>query len=335
MKRLLATALVMIALVGTLSGQDTVRIKLGTLAPKDSSPHEAMKLMAEQWRQASDGKVTLTIFTDGTQGGEAEMVRRMKIGQLQAAMLSGVGLAEIEPAVTALQTMPLVYRNFAELDYVREKLRPKLEAQIAAKGFVMLFWADAGWVRFFSRRPALFPDDFRKQKVFLWAGDSKTLELMRSAGYQPVPLETADILPALKTGLIDVIPAPPFMALAAQYYESAPHMLEMNWAPLVGGLVLTQKTWERIPTAVRPQLRAVAERTGAAVCQQLRQEMDEAVAAMVKRRLVVQRLTPEAEAAWQQLAREVYPKIRGNLVPADMFDEVQRLLAEYRATGTP
>ena len=59
--------------------------------------------------------------------------------------------------------------------------------------------------------------------------------------------------------------------------------------------------------------------------------MDESVAAMKKRGLKVHELTPAAEAAWRQIAEGAYPKIRGSIVPADMFDEVQRLLAEYRA----
>ena len=84
----------------------------------------------------------------------------------------------------------------------------KLEARLAQKGFVMLFWADAGWVRFFCRRAAVTPEDFKKQKIFAWSGDNKTLAMMKALGYQPVPLETADMLPGLQTGLVDVVPAP-------------------------------------------------------------------------------------------------------------------------------
>jgi hypothetical protein len=36
------------------------------------------------------------------------------------------------------------------------------------------------------------------------------------------------------------------------------------------------------------------------------------------------------ERAWQDLARGAWPSVRGGMVPADMFDKVERLLAEYR-----
>jgi TRAP-type C4-dicarboxylate transport system substrate-binding protein len=39
------------------------------------------------------------------------------------------------------------------VDYVREKMRPAMEKKFLDKGFVVLAWGDAGWVRFFSKEP--------------------------------------------------------------------------------------------------------------------------------------------------------------------------------------
>jgi len=146
-----------------------------------------------------------------------------------------------------------------------------------------------------------------------------------------VPLETADILPGLQTGLIDALPSPPFFALAGQFYGAAPHMLDMNWAPLLGACVVTKKAWDNIPRETQEAMHAAAEKAGEEIRAEARKEMNEAVEAMKKRGLVVHELTPEAEAAWRNLAESVYPRIRGSLVPVDMFDEVQALLKEYRA----
>ena len=335
MKRLLMAVLGLTLAGGTFAGDAPVKVKLGTLVPKDSSPHQVLKTMAEKWRQAPGGGVHLIMFTDGTQGGEADMVRRMRIGQLQAAVLTSVGLAEIDNSVTALQTMPLVYRTLDEVDYVREHVRQKLEQRIADKGFVVLFWTDAGWVKCFSRRLVLFPDDLKKQKLFVWAGENKSLDIITSVGFQAVPLETADIVPGLKTGLIDAIPLPPFFALAGQIYTTAPYMLDMNWAPLSGACVVSRKIWDKLAPETQAALRESAETAGNEIRAQARKEMTESVAAMQKRGLTVETLTPEAEVEWRKLAESTYPKIRGGLVPAEMFDEVMKLLAEYRAEKTP
>jgi TRAP-type C4-dicarboxylate transport system substrate-binding protein len=108
-------------------------------------------------------------------------------------------------------------------------------------------------------------------------------------------------------------------------------MLEMNWVPLVGATVVSKKVWDTIPPADQQIMLAAAERAGKEIRTQARKEMIESVGAMKKRGLMVHALTPAAEAAWRRLAESTYPKIRGAIVPAQLFDEVQKLLAEYRA----
>lgn len=317
----------------TLPAAEAARVRLATLAPKDTSFHKSLQLMGEKWRQSSGGAVTLTIYTDGTMGGEADMVRRMRVGQIQAAMLTVAGLLQIEDSVTGLQLMPMMFHNLEEFDYVREKLRPMLEQRFLEKGFVVLFWGDAGWVRFFSKQSAVRPDDYKKTKMFVWSGDTRSIEVMKAIGINAVPLEQTEILTGLSTGLIDAVPSVPVFALAGRFYDSAPNMLEVNWAPLVGATVIAKKTWETIPASNRDALRKAAAEAGEQIKARSRAESQESVEAMKKRGLKVQTLTPELEAEWYKFADGVYPRIRGKIVPMEMFDEVQRLLKEYRAAG--
>jgi len=309
---------------------DPVKLRLGTLAPRNSLYHRSLLEMGEVWKKAQADGSSITIFTDGAQGGETDTVKRMRIGQLNGGLLSVVGLREIEPSVSALQTMPLMFRNWDEVDYVREKLRPAMERKFLDKGSVVLSWGDAGWVRFFSRNPAAHPQDYKSMKMFTWAGEPEQMEIMKALGYQPVSLETSDILPALQTGLIEVAPATPYYALAAQFNGPAPYMLDLNWAPIVGALVVTKKAWDAMSPAGQDALREAAGKAGTEMRSKARAEVDEAVAAMVKRGLKVTPLTPALDAEWRDFAAGIYPQIRGKLVPAETFDEVTRLLAEYR-----
>jgi TRAP-type C4-dicarboxylate transport system substrate-binding protein len=258
------------------------------------------------------------------------MVRRMRVRQLNAALLSVVGLNEIDDSITALQKMPLVFRSWGEVDYVREKLRPAVEKRFLEKGFVVLCWGDAGWVRFFSKEPVTHPAELRRQKLFAWAGDSAQADIMKSMGYHPVVLEVADILPGLQTGMVSAVPSTPFWALTLQFYTQANHMLDLNWAPLVGAVVVTRKAWDAMTPAGQKALREAGEKAGSELRALSRREDEQAVQAMVKRGLKVQPVTPQIEAEWREVAAQFYPLIRGRLVPAEQFDEVQRLLAQYR-----
>jgi TRAP-type C4-dicarboxylate transport system substrate-binding protein len=308
-----------------------ITVSLGTLAPEGTTYHRALLELREAWRKAPVGGVNLKIYAGGKLGGEGKMVSQMRLGALDAAMLTAAGLAEIEKGVTGLQTAPMIFRSLEEVDYVGAKLQPTLEKRMEKAGFVVLFWSDAGWVRYFSKQPMLTPEDLKKFKLFTWAGDADLVQLWKSAGYQPVPLETADIVPMLDTGLINCVPAPPIVALATQIYDRAPHMLELNWAPLTGALVIRKAAWDKLPADAKPVLRKAALEAGIANKTQGRAESDKAVEAMKSRGLTVHPVSPELDAQWREAVEAFYPKLKGKFVPAEIFDEVQTLLKEHRA----
>jgi TRAP-type C4-dicarboxylate transport system substrate-binding protein len=309
-------------------------IKLATLAPKQTSLHQILLSMGQKWSAASRGSVTLNIFTDGVMGAESQVVRQMQVGALQAAMLTTTGLAAIDPSITAVEDMPMMFRSLDEVAYVREKMRGTIERKLRDKGFVLLFWGDAGWVRFFSKTQVTRPAELKQAKLFAWAGSEDQIELMKSAGFHPVPLETANIYTSLKTNMINAVPTIPIAALAGQFDGPCPHMLELNWGPLVGGTVIKANVWDALTPAMQTALMKAAVEAGEEVTARSRKESDEAVEAMKKRGLKVHAVSPELEAEWRKFAEEFYPKIRGGMVPADMFDEVQRLLAQKRSAGT-
>lgn len=308
-----------------------IEIRLGTLIPSGTSYHRSLLELGEKWRTISGGMIKLTVYPDGRQGGEAAMVRKMNAGNLNAGLLTAVGLSEIADGVACLQKMPMTFRDWDEFDYVREKVRPELERRLQSKGYEVLFWADAGWVRFFSKSPGAHPDDFKAMKLFVWSGDERQINLMKRMGYRPQGLETADILPGLSTGLIDAVPVPPFVALAGQFDGKAKYMLDVRWAPIIGAAVLKRDLWERVPSEQRPALRTAASSAGDALRAQARKEDIESIAALEKRGLKVQPGTEPIVAEWRQLAESVHPEIRGAMVPAELFDQVQQLLRERRS----
>jgi TRAP-type C4-dicarboxylate transport system substrate-binding protein len=320
-----------LALAPLRAADRPIRLKLSTIAPAGTSYHKSLQAMGEKWRKLSNGSVELTIFPGGTQGSEADMVGLMQTGNLDAALITTAGLSEIDTGALALEVMPMFFSNLDELDYLTVALRPKLEARLLAKGYVAIFWTDSGWARFFSKTPVIHPDDLRKLKVYTWAGNADQADVWKSAGFSPVALEVSGIPQGLLSGTISAVPTVPIHALATQLDTQAKHMLEINWGPLVGAAVVHKKSWDRIPPQFRDDMLKVAAETGKQVTAAGRAESDQAVAAMVRRGLQVHKVTPEIEAEWRAVIEKIQDKIRGHVVPADAFDEAQRLLKEYRA----
>jgi TRAP-type C4-dicarboxylate transport system substrate-binding protein len=326
-------AVAALAAAATTVAAADLTLKLATGAPKGSVFHRVLQDMCDKWRAAEGPNARCIIYTDSVQGSESETVRRMRVGQLQASMISMTGLSEIDPSVGVMQFIPLAFRSWEEVDYVREKLRPDLESRLRAKGFSVLFWGEGGWVHFFSKAPLTMPEQFKSGRMFAWAGNNAQVDLMKSLGYRPVVLEITDILPSLQTGMIDIVPAPPVWALVVQLDRPAPHMLRVNWAPIVGAVVVTTRTLDAMSPAGRTALLAAAAEAGEKLRAQRATRDDETIKALQQRGLKVQTPTPEVDRAWDALAQKAWPMVRGGLVPAETFDEVQRLLAEFRKEG--
>lgn len=303
---------------------------VATVAPRGSSFHLAFQTMAQKWRDGSGGKVGVTLYP-GTQGGEPAIVRRMGIQQLQGAMLTASGMGMIEKSATALQLMPMMFRSWAEVDHVRDIMRPRLEQALHDRGYTVLFWGDAGWVRWFTKRPLLRPGELRQRKIFAVAGDTEGLEIVREY-YDPVPLEPDKIFTALTTGMIEGVALPAFLANFTQVATVARHMLDLKYVPVTGAMIVSRRSWERLPADLQATLRTIAEDTGAAVRQTSRAEDDAAIQAMQEKQ-GLQVTVPDAAAVaeWERVMSEAYPRIRGKIVPAPLFDEVQSLLTAFRS----
>ena len=291
---------------------------------------QSRNLVKENWLNHSKGRVQLVMYAGGQSGDEPVMIQKMRIKQLDAAALTGAGLSSIDKGVMALQ-VPMMYDSYDELDYVWAKIGPRLEKLIEAQGFVVLSWGDGGWVRFFSTKPVLQPNDVRKLKLFCWAGGSNDeLELWRDNGFNAQPLAATEIGFSLTSGLVNVVPTVPLFALSARYYELAKNMIDLKWAPLVGATLITQEAWKAVPADLRDVLLQDARAASLEFRDAIRKQGEDAVTTMQKvNKLNV--IYAAVTAEWRKEVENVYPKIRGKIVGAELFDEVKRLRDEYRA----
>jgi len=307
-----------------------VTLKMGTLAPEGSSWHLILKDMGEKWKTAPGGGVALKIYPGGVLGDEPVVINKMRIGQIQAGVLTMAGLSHIDNAGFAL-CFPMMYRSYEELDYVRDRMKPYLEKRMLDRGFVVLNWGDAGWVYFFGKTPIRTPDDLKKMKFFVWAGDNDSVNLWKSAGFSPISLASTDIMPGLQTGLINCFDTTAISALSFQWFPLAPQMTNVKWAPLIGATVVTKKAWAKVPVAAREAVRAAALEAGERMREEIRSADDKAIGIMKEKGLKVVDVTPEQHAAWQKLFEDSYPKMVDVLTPRESFDMAMKYRGEFRA----
>jgi len=325
-----AAVLLFLALAASAAHAAPMVIKMATLAPEGSSWYKVLQSMGEGWKKATNGAVTLRIYPGGVSGDEDAVIRKMRVGQLQAAAVTGIGLSYLDRSFYALH-VPMMYASDEEFDYVRDRLSPALERRLEEKGMIVLNWGDAGWVHFFAKKPFTRPDEVKAMKLFVWSGDTNLIQLYKETGFNPVPLSAIDILPGLQTGLINAFDTTPLAALAFQWFGLAPNMADLRWVPLTGATIIDKKAWLSIPENLRPKILEAAREAGKNLRDEIRRLNDEAVKVMMKNGLKVSRVPPDAQAEWRKIVEDVYPRIRGKIIPADMFDAARKYRDEYRA----
>ncbi len=325
MNKALFTLSLLIA--GSASAQ-TVKIKLGTLAPQGSTWHLLLTEMGQKWKEASGGKVELHIYAGGTQGNEGEMIRKMDIGQLHAASVTAVGLHEITPEPQA-EDVPMMVDSYDEYDFVHAKIKGKLEEALAKKNFVVLNWGEVGFVHFFSTEAYKSPADFAKGKLFTWNGDPAAEAAWKAAGFRPVVLSSTDVIPSLSSHMINIITEPPLYAFTAHLFERANHMLDLKWGFLSGATVVRKDVWEKVPADLRPKLLEIAVEYGKKTTTDVRKQNEEALVEMKKKGLIIE--SPSSIEEWQAAAAKAETTVRGKMVPAAIYDEVKKYRDEFRA----
>ncbi len=280
--------------------------------------------MGQQWNKATHGDVVLRIYPSGVVGDERDMIRKMRIGQIHAAGITTEGLSELAPDVYAF-IMPMYFQDYDDVDRVRATISEDLEKQIEKNGFKLLYWADVGWAYWFTNKEIHTPDDLRDLKIFSWAGDYKSSELWKSAGFQSVSLASTDALSGLQTGLIDAVATPPLFALSSQWFGVANHMLNMKWGLVTAAMVVDIRKWNQIPENYQKVMLEIAHDIGAQHQAAGRFSDQEAIDAMVEHGLKVVQPTPEEYQTWKSLVRSWYPELRGRFISDHMYDILMKL----------
>ncbi len=325
------TLILLVASVFAAAPAAAVTVKLASLAPDGSVWDLAIEEMGADWADATDGRVRLRVYPGGVAGDEHDVVRKMRIGQLQAAALTVGGLIDIDDAFRVF-SIPMFFDSYEELYFVLDRMTPELSRRLDEKGYVLLNWAHAGWVHLFSTEPVRSLEQVKSTKLFVGAGDDRAVQWWRNNGYRPVPLATTDILTGLQAGMIEAMPSPPLAALLLQWYKQAPHMLDIGLAPLVGATIVQKRVWQRIDEADRQDLLAAAAELGETLEREVPGQDEESVTEMVKRGLEVVRVDDERQLAiFRTAAEEFAERVRGDRLPPEILQLAQDARAEYRS----
>jgi TRAP-type C4-dicarboxylate transport system substrate-binding protein len=266
------------------------------------------------------------------QGDELVVLRKIRLGQLHGGGFSGQGMGEIAPALRVLE-IPFLFESPGEVDRVHEKLDPIFEQVLLERGYVLLGWAEVGFIYLFTDRPVRGPEDLKQVKMWLWEGDPLATAFFGAYGISPIPLGLTDVLTALDTRLINGVYSSPLACIALQWFTRVTHMTDLRLTHAMGAVVIDRRAWEQIPAADRATAFAAAAPHFRRLVERTRVENDESIAVMKKRGIQVVTPDPARVREFAEIGRRIWKDEAGKLYPESLLDQVVAAVEEARAAG--
>ena len=311
-------------------GASALTIRLGSAAPENSPWGRALNRIAAEWLQISDGRVRVQVFHNSVAGTEADMVRKMRIGQLQAVVMTSTGLSNFSDRSLTL-SMPLLIRNQEEYEYVFERVEDDLAEDIREQGFHVMSWSVAGWMYFFSDREIHTPPELKAVKMAASPEEMKLVRAYQLMGYQPIPLPYAERLAGLTNGMANSYLTVPILAAGFQWFGPTPYMMNLQIGPAPGAVVMSDRAFRRLPRDIRDELFEAIEQVTAELDADIRVLEQEAIETMVQYGLHIVDLTDEEIDVWVEELQGSYDVTLGLVFHEEFYHRIQGLLDEYRS----
>jgi len=304
-------------------------IKLGSLAPKGSPWELALNRLQAEWARISNGSVTLRLYSGGTVGSESDMLRKMRIGQLNAAGLTGPGLSDIFPGIFSIY-IPRLAHNNEEYAYLMERMIPILNEEFEENGFKTLFWMHTGWVYLFSRNRVVYPNDLRPQKMWVGEGDPEIMEAWRRMGCTPVPFSLEDVVIQFQTRGVDAMVSSPLWVLSLDLYDVADNMNSLKWAPFPGAIAIDTRIWNRIDAGLRVQLEEAAQDIAESMKDDWFEIEDDAIDTMERYGLTINNVPQDYHDDWTDFINTGFLYVLENYYDMQYYNMAIQILEEYR-----
>jgi len=315
---------------------ENTELRIATLAPSGSPWMEGLDKAASEIKEKTAGRVTLKYFEGGQQGDERDFVRKIKLGQLDGAAVTAVGLSMIDESIRVLE-LPMMFQSVEEVDYVSDKLWPYFQKKFEKKGFKLQDRGEVGWIYFLSKNRVDKLTDLRGQKLWLWGDDQLVGAVFKKLGLNGVPLGVPEVDGNLTSGKIDACYGSPLAAVALQWYTKIKFMTSMPMSFAIGATLVSADAYKKLSPEDAKVVDDIGRISGKKARKTIRKANEDAKGTMSRKGVtvvptpvaMVDEVTKMANELWNDLAGKIYSKEELKMV-LDARDEYR---AKHKGTA--
>ncbi len=325
MKKILA-----LFLIFNIAFSQEYLIKVATIAPDGSTWTNVLREYDAQIRKESNGRLGFKIYAGGVAGDEIDVLKKIRIGQYHAGGFTGVGIGEIAPNLRILDS-PFLFKSYDEVDYIYQKFNDEFEKEIEKGGFVLLGWAEVGFVYTFTKTPIYGVDDLKKLKMWAWQGDPIADVAYKIIGVTPVPLSITEVFTSLQTGLIDGVYGSPLAVLATQWFTRVKYMHNVPLSNASGALLISKRYFDSLPKDLQEILLRNGRKYMRKLVELTREENKKAIETLKKNGIII--TNPPSEKLlkeYDEIGKKARRALVGRLFTKEWLDKIEGSLEEYR-----
>jgi TRAP-type C4-dicarboxylate transport system substrate-binding protein len=316
----------------SLGAESSVTIKLATLAPEGSSWIKSINALNSEVKKKTENKVQFRIYPGSVLGDETDMLRKMKIGQIQAAAITAGGLAVLFREIDVLQ-IPFLFQNYEEVDTVLTKMDSFFRKGFEDNGYILLGWSEAGFVYLMSTVPVSSVADLQKAKAWSWEESPLSKAIFDEAKVSAIPLSIPDVLVGLQTGLVNVVYAPPTGAISLQWFTKVKYLTDVPLLYLAGAIVVRKETFQQISPSDQSSIIEISQRHLNQLKTVTRKEDQEAIQVMIKQGTKI--ITPSKDQIdeFKRLSNQAISRLGSQSFSKKVLNEVLSILEGNRRKG--
>lgn len=305
-------------------------VKFATLAPEGTAWMKTMRQFSDELAAKTQGRVKFKIYPGGVSGDEKDVARKIRLGQLQAAGFTGVGLGEIAPETRVLDT-PFLFKNPAEIDNVYKMLDADFREIFRSRGYILLGWTEVGNVYIFANTPVRNPSGLQGVKMWIWEGDPIAEATFAAMKIKPIPLSITDVMTSLQTGMINAVYSAPATVIPLQWYTKMKYAMALPITTASGAVVISKKVFDSISKEDQKSLLELGDRHFRALTTVSRKDNERSIATLKKERVeFVEPSGPDAVAAFERMGEEARRSLVGKLYSAGLLGKIEAALKKFR-----
>ena len=332
--RIFGTTLCVFLLLTQLSfgAESSVTIKLATLAPDGSSWIKTFNDLNSEVKKKTENKVQFRIYPGGILGDEMDMLRKMKIGQIQGVALTSAGLSTLFGEIDVLQ-IPFLFQTYEEVDAVLTKMDSFFRKGFEDNGHVLLGWSEGGFLYLMSTVPITSVADLQKAKVWIWEESPMSKTIFDEAKVSAIPLSIPDVLVGLQTGLVNVVYAPPTGAISLQWFTKVKYLTDVPLVYLAGAIVVRKETFHQISPSDQSTIIEISQRHLKQLKAITRNENREAIQVMIKHGTKIVTPSKDQIDEFKRLSNQAMSRLGSQSFSKKVLNEVSSILEGNRREG--